>query len=51
MLRDLFGPGSLLLVGLMFFVIAFIFIYFVKRGEVELADEEKLARKKVIEEL
>jgi MFS family permease len=50
-LRDLFGPGSLLLVGLMFFVIAFIFIYFVKRGEVELADEEKLARKKVIEEL
>lgn len=50
-LRDLFGPGSLLLVGLIFFVIAFIFIYFVKRGEVELADEEKLARKKVIEEL
>jgi len=50
-LRDLFGPGSLLLVGLVFFVIAFIFIYFVKRGEVELADEEKLARKKVIEEL
>jgi MFS family permease len=50
-LRDLFGPGSLLLVGLMFFVIAFIFIYFVKRGEVELADEEKLARKKAIEEL
>jgi len=50
-LRDLFGPGSLLLVGLVFFVIAFIFIYFVKRGEVELADEEKLARKKAIEEL
>ena len=50
-LRDLFGPGSLLLVGLMFFVIAFIFIYFVKRGEVELTDEEKLARKKAIEEL
>lgn len=50
-LRDLFGPGSLLLVGLIFFVIAFIFIYFVKRGEVELTDEEKLARKKAIEEL
>ena len=50
-LRDLFGPESLLLVGLMFFVIAFIFIYFVKRGEVELTDEEKLARKKAIEEL
>lgn len=50
-LRDLFGPGSLLLVGLLFFVIAFIFIYFVKRGEVELTDEEKLARKKAIEEL
>jgi len=50
-LRDLFGPGSLLLVGLMFFVIAFIFIYFVKRGEVELTDEEKLARKKAIEKL
>ena len=50
-LRDLFGPGSLLLVGLMFFVVAFIFIFFVKRGEVELTDEEKLARKKAIEEL
>jgi len=50
-LRDLFGPGSLLLDGLIFFVIAFIFVYFVKRGEVELTDEEKLARKKAIEEL
>lgn len=50
-LRDLFGPGSLLLVGLMFFVVAFIFVFFVKRGEVELTDEEKLARKKAIEEL
>jgi len=50
-LRDLLGPGSLLLDGLLFFVIAFIFIYFVKRGEVELTDEEKLARKKAIEEL
>jgi len=50
-LRDLFGPGSLLLVGLMFFVIAFIFIYFVKRGEVELTDEVKLSLKKAIEKL
>ncbi|MBY9014219.1 MAG: MFS transporter [Candidatus Lokiarchaeota archaeon] len=50
-LRDLFGPGSLLLDGLLFFVVAFIFIYFVKRGEVELTDEEKIARKKAIEEL
>jgi len=50
-LRDLFGPGSLLLDGLIFFVIAFILVFFVKRGEVELKDEEKLARKKAIEEL
>lgn len=50
-LRDLFGPGSLLFDGLLFFVVAFIFVYFVKRGEVELTDEEKIARKKAIEEL
>ena len=50
-LRDLFGPGSLLLDGLLFFVVAFVLIFYVKRGEVELTDEEKLARKKAIEEL
>lgn len=50
-LRDLFGPGSLLLDGLIFFVIAFVLIFFVKRGEVELSDEEKLAHKKAIQEL
>lgn len=50
-LRDIFGPGSLLLIGLLFFVVAFIFVFLVKRGEVESTDEEKLARKKVIEEL
>ena len=50
-LRDLFGPGSLLLDGLLFFVVAFILVFFVKRGEVASTDEEKLARKKAIEEL
>ena len=50
-LRDIFGPGSLLLDGLIFFVVAFIFVFFVKRGEVELTDEEKLARRKAIQEL
>ena len=50
-LRDLFGPGSLLLDGLLFFVVAFILVFFVKRGEVASTDEDKLARKKAIEEL
>lgn len=50
-LTDLFGIASLLLNGALFFILAFIMMYFVKRGEVELTEEEKLARQKTIQEL
>jgi Na+/melibiose symporter-like transporter len=50
-LRDLFGKTSLLLDGAIFLVLALIFIFLVKRGEVELTEEEKLARQKTISEL
>lgn len=51
LLRDLLGKESLLLNGAIFLIIAFIMMFFVKRGEVELTDEEKLARQKAIAEL
>jgi MFS family permease len=50
-LRDLFGKTSLLLDGAIFLILAFIFMFFVRRGEVELTEEEKLARQKAISEL
>jgi len=50
-LRDLLGKESLLLNGAIFLIIAFILMFFVKRGEVELTDEEKLARRMKIAEL
>ena len=50
-LTDLFGDPSLLLNGAFFFIIAFIMMIFLKRGEVELTEEEKLAREKAIQEL
>ncbi len=50
-LTDLFSPPSLLLNGAIFFVLAFIMMLFVKRGEVELTEEEKLAKQKAIQEL
>jgi len=50
-LTDLFGIASLLLNGALFFILAFIMMFFVKRGEVELTEEEKLARQKTIQEL
>ncbi|MFX1357805.1 MAG: MFS transporter [Promethearchaeota archaeon] len=50
-LTDLFGDPSLLLNGAFFFIIAFIMMMFLKRGEVELTEEEKLAREKAIQEL
>ena len=50
-LRDFLGAESLLLDGAIFLIIAFILMFFVKRGEVELTDEEKLARQKAIAEL
>jgi len=50
-LTDLFSDPSLLLNGAIFFVLAFIMMLFVKRGEVELTEEEKLAKQKAIQEL
>ncbi|MFX1571556.1 MAG: MFS transporter [Promethearchaeota archaeon] len=50
-LRDLFGKTSLLLDGAIFLILAFIFMFFVRRGEIELTEEEKLAKQKAIAEL
>ncbi|MFX0033391.1 MAG: MFS transporter [Candidatus Hermodarchaeota archaeon] len=50
-LRDAFGKESLLLDGAIFLLIALILMFFVRRGEVELTEEEKLARRMAIAEL
>jgi maltose/moltooligosaccharide transporter len=50
-LTDLFGIPSLLLNGAIFFILALIMMFLVKRGEVELTEEEKIARQKAIQEL
>lgn len=56
-LTDLFNPPrtsppySLLLNGAFFFLLSFILMFFVKRGESELTEEEKLAKQKAIQEL
>jgi len=50
-LTDILGTPFLLLNGAFFFVLAFIMMHFVKRGEVELTPEEKLARQKTLQEL
>ncbi len=50
-LTDILGIPFLLLNGAIFFVLAFIMMLFVKRGEVELTPEEKLARQKTIQDL
>ena len=50
-MTDAFGMPSLLLNGALFFILALIMMFFVKRGEVELTDEEKAARQKAIQEL
>ncbi|MFX0003251.1 MAG: MFS transporter [Candidatus Hodarchaeota archaeon] len=44
-------PYTLVLNGAIFLIIALVLMFFVKRGEVELTDEEKLARQKAIQEL
>ena len=51
MMTDVFGLETLLLNGAIFLIIAFVLTLFVKRGEVELTEEEKLAREKTIAEL
>jgi Na+/melibiose symporter-like transporter len=50
-LTDLFTQYSLLLNGAFFFIIAFIMMVFVKRGEAELTEQEKIAKEKAIQEL
>ncbi len=50
-LTDLLGKTTLLLDGAIFLFVALILMFFVKRGEVELTEEEKLAKKKAIQEL
>jgi MFS family permease len=50
-LRDLFGRASLLLDGAIFLILALVFMFFVRRGEIELTEKQKLARKKAISEL
>jgi maltose/moltooligosaccharide transporter len=51
MMTDLFGLETLLLNGAIFLIIAFVLTLFVRRGEVEFTEEEKLAREKTIAEL
>jgi len=50
-LSELMGIQFLLLIGAIFFILAFVMMMLVKRGEVELTEEEKLARQKTIQEL
>jgi hypothetical protein len=49
-LTDLLGIPFLLLNGAVFFILAFIMMLFVKKGEV-ITEEEKAARQKAIQEL
>lgn len=50
-LTDLMTDPTLLLNGAFFFILAFIIMFFVKRGEVELTEEEKMAKERAIQEL
>ncbi len=50
-LIDALGNSTLFLVSSFFFIAALIFMFFVKRGEVELTEEERIAKKKAIQEL
>lgn len=50
-LTDLFGQITFFLMCSLFFAIALIFMNFVKRGEVELTEEEKIAKQKAMEKI
>ena len=50
-ITDLTGRAFLLSNAAIFLVIAFLLMFLVKRGEVELSEEEKLRRRKAIQEL
>ncbi|MBD3195035.1 MAG: MFS transporter [Candidatus Lokiarchaeota archaeon] len=50
-LLDLFGTFTMFLMCGIFFLLAFILMFFVKRGEVELTEEEKIAKQKAMEKV
>jgi MFS family permease len=50
-LTDLLGTITFFLMVALFFVVALILMFFVKRGEVELTEEEKLAKEKAMERI
>jgi len=51
MMTDIFGIETLLFDGAVFLIIALVLMFFVRRGEVEFTEEEKLARQEAIAEL
>jgi Na+/melibiose symporter-like transporter len=48
---DVLGNATLFLICSFFFIIAFVFMLMVKRGEAELTEEERIAKEKAIQEL
>jgi MFS family permease len=50
-LTDLFGQITFFMMVSLFFVLALVFMFFVKRGEVELTEEEKLAKQKAMQKV
>lgn len=50
-LTDLLGNYTLFLVSYFFFLAALVFMYLVRRGEVELTEKERIAKEKAIQEL
>lgn len=48
---DLLGQDTLFLVCSFFFILALIFVFLVKRKELELTEEQKIAREKAIQEV
>jgi Na+/melibiose symporter-like transporter len=50
-LTDLLGNHTLFLICYFFFLAALIFMFLVQRGEVELTEEERIAKEKAIQEL
>jgi MFS-type transporter involved in bile tolerance (Atg22 family) len=51
LITDALGNQTLFLVSSFFYILAIIFVFLVKKGEVELTEEEKSARQKTIQEL
>ena len=50
-LTDVLGNSTLFLICSFFFIIALVFMLMVKRGEVELTEQDRLAKEKAIQEL